>query len=178
MQKGLNFIIILGPWPIWKHRNRYVFSGINPSITEVLNSVKDEINLRTLAGARCVANILAIQQSNEWFPLGPVGQESSFIFYVIRLGLVGSCGVVWGFIRPLPMYSGLVWSCAVVWGFFKPLLFFFLIKWYVALLRIRKKRFKKKMYTDRMVYTWSLTSVHDSTNQIPYYDLDRSKKNM
>jgi hypothetical protein len=78
MHKRLNSIIILGAWAIWKHRNRCVFSGINPNITEVFCPVKDEINLWTFAGARCVSNILALQQSNERFPLGPVGQGSSF----------------------------------------------------------------------------------------------------
>jgi hypothetical protein len=35
-KRGLNSLIVLGAWTIWKHRNRCVFDGINPNMAEVL----------------------------------------------------------------------------------------------------------------------------------------------
>jgi hypothetical protein len=31
VRKGLNTLIILGAWMLWKHRNRCVFDGVAPS---------------------------------------------------------------------------------------------------------------------------------------------------
>ncbi|RCV13538.1 hypothetical protein SETIT_2G354200v2 [Setaria italica] len=59
-KNGLNSIIILGAWSIWKHRNRCVFDGIQPNLNEVLVFVKDELRLYSLAGACGISNLLAL----------------------------------------------------------------------------------------------------------------------
>lgn len=42
LRKGLNSLVILVAWTIWKHRNRCVFDGIPPSARQVLRQVADE----------------------------------------------------------------------------------------------------------------------------------------
>uniref|UniRef100_A0A0A9CVB5 Reverse transcriptase zinc-binding domain-containing protein n=1 Tax=Arundo donax TaxID=35708 RepID=A0A0A9CVB5_ARUDO len=51
-RKGLNTLIILGAWVIWKHRNSCVFNGTSPSLQMVLNEFDSEHHLWGLAGAR------------------------------------------------------------------------------------------------------------------------------
>jgi hypothetical protein len=51
-RKGINSLIILGSWCIWKQRNRSVFDGINPSAAAILNLARDEAYLWSLAGAK------------------------------------------------------------------------------------------------------------------------------
>jgi hypothetical protein len=50
--KGLNSLIILGAWSIWKHRNNCIFMAESPSISLILSNFRDEHNLRCLAGAK------------------------------------------------------------------------------------------------------------------------------
>ncbi|TVU43545.1 hypothetical protein EJB05_10024, partial [Eragrostis curvula] len=47
---GLNSLIILEAWTIWKHRNRYVFDGATPSITEAFFSFGREGALAMVFG--------------------------------------------------------------------------------------------------------------------------------
>jgi hypothetical protein len=54
-RKGINSLIILGAWCIWKHRNRCVFDGINPSAAAILNLARDEAHMWSLAGAKGLA---------------------------------------------------------------------------------------------------------------------------
>ena len=51
LHKGLNSLIILGAWAIWNHRNRYIFNGVQPSPSMVINWVKEESHLWCRAGA-------------------------------------------------------------------------------------------------------------------------------
>ena len=51
-RKGLNSIIILGAWVIWKHRNSCVFDGARPCINDLLRMFREEQHLWCLAGAR------------------------------------------------------------------------------------------------------------------------------
>ena len=51
-KKGLNSIIILGAWTIWKHRNACVFECEQPSISGLLREFKEGYHLWCLAGAR------------------------------------------------------------------------------------------------------------------------------
>jgi hypothetical protein len=62
-KKGLNSIIILGAWSIWNHHN-CVFDGIQLSLNSVLVSVKDEVLLWSLARARGISNLLALEPAN------------------------------------------------------------------------------------------------------------------
>jgi hypothetical protein len=53
--KGINSLIILGAWCIWKHRNSCVFDGVSPSTAAVLNLAREEAHLWSLAGAKTLA---------------------------------------------------------------------------------------------------------------------------
>ena len=51
-KKGMNTIIILGSWILWKHRNACVFEGTRPCITRLLIEFRNEHHLWCMAGAR------------------------------------------------------------------------------------------------------------------------------
>jgi hypothetical protein len=51
-QKGVNTLIILGAWTIWKHRNACVFEGASPSVNTILCELKDEHGLWCMAGVK------------------------------------------------------------------------------------------------------------------------------
>jgi hypothetical protein len=44
-KKGLNSLIILGAWSIWKRSNRCVFDGLQPRIDVVLHLLGEELPL-------------------------------------------------------------------------------------------------------------------------------------
>ncbi|GJM91707.1 hypothetical protein PR202_ga08111 [Eleusine coracana subsp. coracana] len=52
MRKGLNSLIILGAWILWKHRNSCVFEGDHSSIQKLMSDFSNEKQLWHLAGAR------------------------------------------------------------------------------------------------------------------------------
>lgn len=58
MRKGLNFLIILVAWEVWKHRNSCVFENATPSVQEVLRAVMAERALWCRAGARKLHQLL------------------------------------------------------------------------------------------------------------------------
>ena len=51
VQKGLNYLIILGAWSLWKHRNRCVFDGMAPNLGVAWMLATEELHLWMLAGA-------------------------------------------------------------------------------------------------------------------------------
>jgi hypothetical protein len=51
-RKGLNSLIILRAWTIWKHRNDYVFNGATPRLSTTLNLAREEAHLWSMAGAK------------------------------------------------------------------------------------------------------------------------------
>jgi len=59
VKKRLNSIIILVAWSLWNHCNRCVYDGVQPNLNEVLLSIREELHLWGLAGARGVTHILA-----------------------------------------------------------------------------------------------------------------------
>ena len=50
-QAGLNSIVILGAWCLWKHQNDCVFNGMSPNLSAALAMVGNDIMLWELAGA-------------------------------------------------------------------------------------------------------------------------------
>ena len=50
--RGVNSLIILGAWMIWKHRNACVFEGVPPSVNSIMRDIKDEHSLWCLAIAK------------------------------------------------------------------------------------------------------------------------------
>ncbi|GJN41481.1 hypothetical protein PR202_gn00863 [Eleusine coracana subsp. coracana] len=58
-RKGLNSIIILGAWTIWRHRNECVFNGKSPSVAAALIMAGNERDMWGLAGARALVALLA-----------------------------------------------------------------------------------------------------------------------
>ena len=59
IRKGLNSVIILVAWSLCNHRNRCVFYGWQLNLIGVLSSIREELHLWGLAGARGVTHILA-----------------------------------------------------------------------------------------------------------------------
>ncbi|GJN31862.1 hypothetical protein PR202_gb20313 [Eleusine coracana subsp. coracana] len=51
-KKGVNSLIILTAWSIWKHRNACVFEEVNPSVNTIMGAIKNELGVWCLAGAR------------------------------------------------------------------------------------------------------------------------------
>ncbi|KAF8662664.1 hypothetical protein HU200_056266 [Digitaria exilis] len=49
---GINTIIILAAWVLWKHRNSCVFDNTRPNIAALLSIFSEERHLWCLAGAR------------------------------------------------------------------------------------------------------------------------------
>jgi hypothetical protein len=52
VKKGLDSLIILGAWMVWKHRNRVVLDGATPDLTLLLRSAEEERQKWQLAGAK------------------------------------------------------------------------------------------------------------------------------
>lgn len=43
-KRGLNSLIILGAWTIWRVRNNIVFNGVSPRVSQAINLARDEAN--------------------------------------------------------------------------------------------------------------------------------------
>lgn len=50
-KKGFNSLVALSSWRIWKHRNACVFDGVPPSVSKVIQDIKEEARIWCLAGA-------------------------------------------------------------------------------------------------------------------------------
>jgi hypothetical protein len=60
LKKGFDSLVVLGTWVIWKHRNSCVFNGVAPSVLAVLEMVKEEALLWTMAGAKGLSMLQVI----------------------------------------------------------------------------------------------------------------------
>jgi hypothetical protein len=58
-KKGLDSLIILGAWILWKHRNKCVFYGCSPSVTMSLRVVDKERAKWEIAGAKGLCRLAA-----------------------------------------------------------------------------------------------------------------------
>ncbi|KAL6645061.1 hypothetical protein ACP70R_016669 [Stipagrostis hirtigluma subsp. patula] len=75
-RKGLNSLIILGAWLLWKHRNSCVFNGATPNISDLMRAFDDELHLWCLAGARRLRSL------DIW--IEPEGKELRNSFRALR----------------------------------------------------------------------------------------------
>ncbi|GJN25999.1 hypothetical protein PR202_gb13891 [Eleusine coracana subsp. coracana] len=51
-KKGINTLIILTAWSLWRHKNSCVFEGARPTLPALLSMIKDEHRLWCLARAK------------------------------------------------------------------------------------------------------------------------------
>jgi hypothetical protein len=52
LKKGLNSLIILGAWTLWKHRNDIIFNGATPHLSTALSNAGEEAWCWSKAGAK------------------------------------------------------------------------------------------------------------------------------
>jgi hypothetical protein len=52
LQKGLNSLIILGAWTLWRHRNDCVFNGKSPQLLVTLTMAGHDLWCWSMAGAK------------------------------------------------------------------------------------------------------------------------------
>jgi hypothetical protein len=57
--KGLNSLVILGAWSIWRHRNDCVFNGATPNVNTVLALAREEAHWWSMAGAKGISLLTA-----------------------------------------------------------------------------------------------------------------------
>ena len=65
IKKGLNSMIALGAWTIWRHRNDCVFNGKTLNLTSALIMAGDEFWSWSLADARGLSSLTARLQDGE-----------------------------------------------------------------------------------------------------------------
>lgn len=58
-KKGLDSLLSLGVWLIWKHRNRVVFDGVSPNLTLLLQFAHEEREKWQFAGAKGLSYLAA-----------------------------------------------------------------------------------------------------------------------
>ena len=85
-KKGLNSVVILVVWSLWNHRNRCVFDGLQPSLSGLLSTIRDELHLWHLAGAQdllisspCSPMVSLITTAS--FPFGFAKHRTSVLFH-------------------------------------------------------------------------------------------------
>jgi hypothetical protein len=59
LREGLNSLIILVAWELWKHRNACVFEGASPCVQRLLAVVSEECLLWCWAGAKALQQLLS-----------------------------------------------------------------------------------------------------------------------
>jgi hypothetical protein len=56
---GLNSLVILGAWSIWRHRNDCVFNGASPNVNLALAMAREEAHWWSRAGAKGISLLTA-----------------------------------------------------------------------------------------------------------------------
>jgi hypothetical protein len=59
IKKGVDSLIILGAWVIWKHCNRCVFDHLPPNLNLLLRLADDETRKWVVAGAKGLSHLAA-----------------------------------------------------------------------------------------------------------------------
>jgi hypothetical protein len=59
VRKGINSLVTLVAWEIWKHRNDCIFNDANPRVATVLQVIENEGHLWGVAGASCLQKLLS-----------------------------------------------------------------------------------------------------------------------
>jgi hypothetical protein len=65
--RGFHYLIILGAWLIWKHRNQCIFRGKSPNIVVVLVAILDEVSVWSSAKAKDLSFLQISGPSANWF---------------------------------------------------------------------------------------------------------------
>lgn len=60
MRKGLNTLIILVAWELWKHRNRCVFYRVPLRTQQVVQAVMEEATAWSMAGVSKLGSLLQL----------------------------------------------------------------------------------------------------------------------
>lgn len=58
VRHGLNSLVILSAWLLWKHRNNCVFNGATPCVSRVLHQARDEARLWCDARAKGLSQLV------------------------------------------------------------------------------------------------------------------------
>ena len=65
MRKGLNSLIILVAWEVWKFRSACAFEGLSPNIQSLLQKVDNECSSWRMAGASDLQDLLLRSNDTE-----------------------------------------------------------------------------------------------------------------
>ncbi|GJM98685.1 hypothetical protein PR202_ga15715 [Eleusine coracana subsp. coracana] len=57
-RRGLNSLIILTAWHLWKHRNQVVFDGDAPRVSLLKQQIKEEAHRWAMVGARHLRQLI------------------------------------------------------------------------------------------------------------------------
>jgi hypothetical protein len=57
--KGLDSMIILRAWTLWKHRNCCIFDGIAPSMTAAITQAEEKRRVWEMAEAKGITSLMA-----------------------------------------------------------------------------------------------------------------------
>jgi len=59
LRRGVNSLVILGAWSIWRHRNDCVFENVTPNVNSALHLAKEEAGRWSAVGAKGISLISA-----------------------------------------------------------------------------------------------------------------------
>ncbi len=80
-KKGLNLIIILVAWDIWKHTNDRVFNSVHPNVMTVIQTVANECVFWCMSGASKLRGFLSRS-------LTPLGRGHFLLFFHVTISPV------------------------------------------------------------------------------------------
>jgi hypothetical protein len=99
--KGLNFVLILGAWTLWRHRNACLFDGASPNLSAALVIAGEELWFWRVAGASELSLLTDADQGG-WALVGLFGhvvvalESVLVILSSVVSGLLPSCVLTFG----------------------------------------------------------------------------------